>query len=119
MIKKKISSVVEISQINDPKIRNFENKKYKFYIVKKARIYTDNNENVAVIKDNFLSNWTIDLPTKFGTSIDWLFLVYTFKKIKSVNSKKIKTIAMKKIFFKKELLNKYLIKNILIYQSQN
>ena len=54
MIKKKISSVVEISQINDPKIRNFENKKYKFYIVKKARIFTDNNENVAVIKDNFL-----------------------------------------------------------------
>ena len=30
MIKKKISSVVEISQINDPKIRDFENKKYKF-----------------------------------------------------------------------------------------
>ena len=54
MIKKKISSVVEISQINDPKIRNFENKKYKFYIVKKARIFTDNNENVAVIKNNFL-----------------------------------------------------------------
>ena len=54
MIKKKISSVVEVSQINDPKMRNFENKKYKFYIVKKARIYTDNNENVAVIKDNFL-----------------------------------------------------------------
>ncbi len=54
IIKKKISSVVEISQINDPKIRNFENKKYKFYIVKKARIFTDNNENVAVIKNNFL-----------------------------------------------------------------
>ena len=31
MIKKKISSFVEISHINDPKIRNFENKKYKFY----------------------------------------------------------------------------------------
>tara|TARA_A100000164_G_scaffold349532_1_gene352556 strand:+ start:299 stop:1396 length:1098 start_codon:yes stop_codon:yes gene_type:complete len=53
-IKKNFSSMVDISQINDPKIRNFENKKYKFYIVKKARIFTDNNENVAVIKDNFL-----------------------------------------------------------------
>ena len=54
MIKKNLSSVVEVSQINDPKIRSFENKKYKYYIVKKARIFTDNNENVAVIKDNFL-----------------------------------------------------------------
>ena len=54
MIKKNFSSVVEVSQINDPKIRSFENKKYKYYIVKKARIFTDNNENVAVIKDNFL-----------------------------------------------------------------
>ena len=54
MIKKNFSSIVDISQINDPKIRSFENKKYKFYTVKKARIFTDNNENVAVIKDNFL-----------------------------------------------------------------
>ena len=53
-VKKNFSSMVIISQINDPKIRSFENKKYKFYIVKKARIFTDNNENVAVIKDNFL-----------------------------------------------------------------
>ncbi len=54
LIKKNFSSVVDISQINDPKIRSFENRKYKFYTVKKARIFTDNNENVAVIKDNFL-----------------------------------------------------------------
>ena len=53
-IKKNLSSIVDIIQINDPKIRNFENKKYKFYIVKNARIFTDNNENVAIIKDNFL-----------------------------------------------------------------
>ena len=53
-IKKNFSSIVDIVQINDPKIRSFENKKYKFYIVNKARIFTDNNENVAVIKDNFL-----------------------------------------------------------------
>ena len=53
-IKKNFSSIVDILQINDPKIRSFENKKYKFYIVKKARIFTDNNENVAVIKNNFL-----------------------------------------------------------------
>ena len=51
MIKKNLSSVVEVSQINDPKIKSFENKKYKYYIVKKARIFTDNNENVAVIKE--------------------------------------------------------------------
>ena len=54
MIKKNFSSIVEVSQINDPEIRSFENKKYKYYIVKKARIFTDNNENVAVIKDNLL-----------------------------------------------------------------
>ena len=53
-IKKNFSSIVDILQINDPKIRSFENKKYKSYIVKKARIFTDNNENVAVIKNNFL-----------------------------------------------------------------
>ena len=53
-VKKNFSSVVDVSQINDPKIRNFENKKYKFYVVKKARIFTDNNENVAVIKNNIL-----------------------------------------------------------------
>ena len=34
-------------------------------------------------------------------------------------SEKTKNTAMKKIFFKNDLLNKYLIKNILIYQSQN
>ncbi len=53
-VKKNFSSFVDVSQINDPKIRNFENKKYKFYVVKKARIFTDNNENVAVIKNNLL-----------------------------------------------------------------
>ena len=53
-IKKNLSSMVEISEISNPKIRSFENKKYKFYVVKKARIFTDNNENVAVIKSNFL-----------------------------------------------------------------
>tara|TARA_B100001057_G_scaffold246100_1_gene246423 strand:+ start:1886 stop:2983 length:1098 start_codon:yes stop_codon:yes gene_type:complete len=54
IIKKNFFSIVKVSQINDPKIRSFENKKYNYYIVKKARIFTDNNENVAVIKDNFL-----------------------------------------------------------------
>ena len=39
MIKKNFSSVVEVSQINDPKIRSYENKKYKYYIVKKQNIY--------------------------------------------------------------------------------
>ena len=53
-IKKDLSSIVDISQINDPKIRSFENKKYNFFVVQKARIFTDNNENVAIIKDNFL-----------------------------------------------------------------
>ncbi len=54
ILKKDISSLINISQIDDPLIRTFKNKKYKFYKVRNARIFTDNNENVAVIKNNIL-----------------------------------------------------------------
>ena len=53
-LKKKTSTLLDISQVNDPFFRSYENKKYNIYIVKKARIFTDNNENVAVIKNNIL-----------------------------------------------------------------
>ena len=53
-LKKNTSTLLDISQVNDPFFRSYENKKYNIYIVKKARIFTDNNENVAVIKNNTL-----------------------------------------------------------------
>ena len=53
-VKKNSSSLADILQVKDPFFRSFENKKYNIYKVKKARIFTDNNENVAVIKNNFL-----------------------------------------------------------------
>jgi len=39
-------------KINNPSFRKFNNKKYKIYIIDNGRIYTDNNENVAIIKNN-------------------------------------------------------------------
>jgi capsular polysaccharide biosynthesis protein len=53
-VKKNSSSLADILQVKDPFFRSFENKKYNIYKVKKARIFTDNNENVAVIKNNIL-----------------------------------------------------------------
>ena len=41
-------------RVNDPFFRSYEKKKYNVYKVKNARIFTDNNENVAVIKNNIL-----------------------------------------------------------------
>ena len=53
-LKKNTSFLLDISQVNDPFFRSFKNKKYNIYRIKKARIFTDNNENVAVIKSNLL-----------------------------------------------------------------
>jgi len=53
-LKKNTSALLDISQVNDPFFKSYENKKYNIYRVKKARIFTDNNENVAVIKNNLL-----------------------------------------------------------------
>ena len=46
-LKKNTSALLDISQVNDPFFKSYENKKYNIYRVKKARIFTDNNENVA------------------------------------------------------------------------
>ena len=53
-LKKNTSAFLDISQVKDPFFKSYENKKYNIYKVKKARIFTDNNENVAVIKNNIL-----------------------------------------------------------------
>lgn len=47
-----ISNQIKIDEIKDKNIINFFEKKYKIYIIKKGRIYTDNVENVAIIKKN-------------------------------------------------------------------
>ncbi|MBD1164200.1 glycosyltransferase family 61 protein [Pelagibacterales bacterium SAG-MED13] len=54
LFKKNTSSMIDIFTINDVFFRSFENKKYNIYKVKNVRIFTDNNENVAVIKNNIL-----------------------------------------------------------------
>ena len=54
IFKKNTSQMMEIIKVNDPFFRSFENEKYNIYKVKNARIFTDNNENVAVIKNNIL-----------------------------------------------------------------
>ena len=53
-LKKNTSFLLDISQVNDPFLDLIKTKKYKIYRIKKARIFTDNNENVAVIKSNLL-----------------------------------------------------------------
>lgn len=52
--KKSTKIPIKLSTINNLKFKTFLGKKYKFYSIDKARIYTDNNENVAIIKNNFL-----------------------------------------------------------------
>jgi len=47
-----ISNKILITQVENPKIVNFFEKKYQIYKIKKGRIYTDNVENVALINDN-------------------------------------------------------------------
>ncbi len=45
----KLSDLIKIKDVN---LKTYDNKNYNIYITKKARIYTDNTENVAVIKNN-------------------------------------------------------------------
>ena len=53
-LKKNASKLIDIIKINDPFFKSIQNKKYSIYKVKNGRIFTDNHENVAVIKNNFL-----------------------------------------------------------------
>ena len=48
------NDLIKKEKINDSKFKFHNNKNYYIYTIKNARIYTDNNENVAVIKDNFV-----------------------------------------------------------------
>ena len=54
LLKKNTLNLFNEVQIKDPLFKSYENKKYNIYKVKNGRIFTDNNENVAVIKNNIL-----------------------------------------------------------------
>ena len=54
LLKKNTLNLFDEVQIKDPFFKSFENTKYNIYKVKNGRIFTDNNENVAVIKNNIL-----------------------------------------------------------------
>jgi capsular polysaccharide biosynthesis protein len=54
LLKKNIPSLLNVFQVNDFFFKSYENRKYNIYKVKNVRIFTDNNENVAVIKNNIL-----------------------------------------------------------------
>jgi len=54
LLKKNTLDLLNIFQVNDFFFKSYENKKYNIYKVKNGRIFTDNNQNVAVIKNNIL-----------------------------------------------------------------
>ena len=54
LLKKNTFNLLKVFKVNDLFFRSYENKKYNIYKVKNGRIFTDNNENVAVIKNNIL-----------------------------------------------------------------
>ena len=54
LLKNDSFNLFKVFQVNDSFFKSYENKKYNIYKVKNARIYTDNNENVAIIKNNIL-----------------------------------------------------------------
>ena len=51
---KTTNNLIKKIKIDNSFFKSFKNKKYQIYIVKNARIYTDNNENLAIIKDNLI-----------------------------------------------------------------
>ena len=46
---KTTKNLIKKIEINNSFFKSFKNKKYQIYIVKNARIYTDNNENLLKI----------------------------------------------------------------------
>ena len=48
------TKLVKKEKINVPSFKTYNGKNYYFYKIKNARIYTDNNQNVAIIKNNFI-----------------------------------------------------------------
>ena len=51
---KNVENFIKKQKIKNKKFKSFKNKYYNLYKVKSARIYTDNNQNVAIIKKNFI-----------------------------------------------------------------
>lgn len=54
LIPKKNHKLFEKVKINNSQFKSFNNKNYNLYKIKRGRIFTDNNENVAIIKNNFV-----------------------------------------------------------------
>ncbi len=54
LISKKNTYLIKKEKIDIKSIKSYDNKSYYIYKIKNARIFTDNNENVAVIKNNFI-----------------------------------------------------------------
>jgi len=54
LLPKTTKGLIKKIKINHLFFRSFKNKKYQIYIIENARIYTDNNENVAIIKNNLI-----------------------------------------------------------------
>jgi capsular polysaccharide biosynthesis protein len=51
---KSAQRLIEREKIKNTKFKNYQNKSYFLYRIKNARIYTDNHENVAIIKNNII-----------------------------------------------------------------
>ena len=54
LVPKNVPNLIKKEKIKNKKYKSFRNKYYNIYKVENARIYTDNNENVAIIKDNLI-----------------------------------------------------------------
>jgi capsular polysaccharide biosynthesis protein len=54
LISKKSEKFLKKIKIDNTNFKTFKNNNYYLYNIKKTRIYTDNNQNVAIIKNNFL-----------------------------------------------------------------
>ena len=54
LIPKKNQILLKKEKINNSIYKTYDNKKYNLYKITDGRIFTDNNENVAVIKNNFI-----------------------------------------------------------------
>ncbi len=51
---KNANNLLKKEKIYDQIFKSFKKNNYNFYRIKNARIFTDNNENVAIIKNNFI-----------------------------------------------------------------
>tara|TARA_B100001175_G_C19467456_1_gene619892 strand:+ start:465 stop:1562 length:1098 start_codon:yes stop_codon:yes gene_type:complete len=49
-----VAKLIKKEKINDNTFKKYNGKIYHIYEIKNARIFTDNNENVAIIKNNFV-----------------------------------------------------------------